>query len=62
MEEKLFYRDPSGLLHEIKTTNGSVNPSDMNAAIREYKERHGAGKGIPVQDIITAKVKIHENH
>lgn len=60
MEEKLFYRDPSGLLHEIRTTNGLVHQRDMNTAVREYRERHGAGHGIPVQDIITAKVKIQK--
>lgn len=49
-EKKLFYRDPSGLLHEI---------GSMSAAEREYRDKYGAG--IPAEALVNVEVKILNN-
>jgi hypothetical protein len=59
IEQKLFYRDPAGLLHEIRTENGSVSQQSMNQAIREYRDKYGTG--IPVAALVRAEVKINND-
>lgn len=55
-EQRLFYRDPAGLLHEIRTENGAVSVQSMNQAIREYRDKYGSG--IPLRDLVHAEIKI----
>lgn len=58
-EKKLFYRDPAGLLHEIRTENGSVSQQSMNQAVREYRDKYGSG--IPLSALVHVEVKILNN-
>ena len=55
-QQRLFYRDPAGLLHEIRTENGAVSAQSMNQAVREYRDKYGSG--IPLSDLVHAEIKI----
>jgi hypothetical protein len=58
-QQRLFYSDPAGLLHEIRTENGAVSAQSMNQAVREYRDKYGTG--IPVAALVHAEVKILNN-